>query len=108
MKDTLTAETSITIEAPVENVWEALTTPALIKKYLMGTKVTSDWKEGSPKPFEDFRLYTKHDLTVRLSNVAKKNGCEMVGEINYEGEPDFWYGNFNYSFASLIFKKTIY
>src|SRR6185503_6174263 len=51
-----------------------------------------DYKEGDPKPVEDERLYTKHDLTVRLNNIAKQDGCEMIGEINYDGEPDFCYG----------------
>ncbi len=47
MKQKLEAETSITINAKPAKVWEALTTPALVKKYLMGTDVSSDWKEGS-------------------------------------------------------------
>jgi len=47
MGNKLTAETSITINADSSKVWEALTTPELIKKYLMGTNVTSEWKEGS-------------------------------------------------------------
>ena len=52
MKNKLIAETSITIEAPASEVWEAITTPSLIKKYLMGTKVTTDWKEGSAISYE--------------------------------------------------------
>ena len=47
MGNKLTAETSITINAGSSKVWEALTKPELIKKYLMGTNVTSEWKEGS-------------------------------------------------------------
>lgn len=47
MENKLTAETSIAINADSSKVWEALTTPELIKKYLMGTNVTSEWKEGS-------------------------------------------------------------
>jgi uncharacterized protein YndB with AHSA1/START domain len=37
-----------TINASREKVWQAITTPALIKKYLMDTEVSTDWKEGSP------------------------------------------------------------
>ncbi len=47
MKNTLTAEVSVTIDASSAAVWKAITTPALIKKYLMGTNVSTDWKEGS-------------------------------------------------------------
>ena len=47
MKNTLIAETSISVNATPAQVWNVLTTPKLIKKYLMGTDVSSDWKEGS-------------------------------------------------------------
>lgn len=43
-----TATTNITIKAPIHRVWEALTSPSLIKQYLFGTDVTTDWKEGGP------------------------------------------------------------
>jgi uncharacterized protein YndB with AHSA1/START domain len=52
MKATLTAETSITIKATPSEVWEAITTPSSIKKYLMGTTVKTDWQEGSPISYE--------------------------------------------------------
>ena len=42
------ARSSITIAATAEKVWAALVTPATIKRYMFGTTVTSDWKEGSP------------------------------------------------------------
>lgn len=48
MKENLTAETSISVDATPVQVWKALITPRLIKKYLMGTDVSTDWKEGSP------------------------------------------------------------
>lgn len=48
MKQNLTAKTQITIHASPTKVWEALTTPALIKQYLMGADVHTDWKVGSP------------------------------------------------------------
>jgi len=62
MKGTYTAEAKVTIDAPAEKVWEALTNPEKIAKYLYGTQVTSDWKEGGSisykgeyngKPYED-------------------------------------------------------
>jgi uncharacterized protein YndB with AHSA1/START domain len=48
MNETFTAKTSITINAPKSKVWEALTKPELIKQYLFGTEVTTDWQVGSP------------------------------------------------------------
>ncbi len=62
MNQNLTATASITIHAPASKVWEALTRPELIKKYLFGSDVVTDWKVGSPilyrgewqgKTFED-------------------------------------------------------
>jgi uncharacterized protein YndB with AHSA1/START domain len=52
MKSNLIAEASVSIDAGPTEVWNALTTPALIQQYLMGTKVTTNWKEGSPITYE--------------------------------------------------------
>ena len=38
----------MTITAPVDDVWEALVTPAAIKAYMFGTTVTLEWVVGSP------------------------------------------------------------
>jgi uncharacterized protein YndB with AHSA1/START domain len=62
MDKELKAKATTTIHAPASEVWDALTKPDLIKKYLFNTEVISDWKEGSPitykgewkgKAFED-------------------------------------------------------
>jgi uncharacterized protein YndB with AHSA1/START domain len=56
------SKAAIIINAPVSKVWNALTKPELIKQYLFGTEVTTDWQVGSPiiykgswegKPYED-------------------------------------------------------
>ena len=41
------AKASIIINVPTEKVWEALTTPEMIRQYLFGTQVTTDWQVGS-------------------------------------------------------------
>lgn len=38
---------TISINAPTSEVWNALTNPDLIKEWLFGTKVISDWKVGT-------------------------------------------------------------
>ena len=48
MNETHIAKSSVTINAPRSRVWEALTQPDLIKQYLFGTEVSTDWKVGSP------------------------------------------------------------
>jgi uncharacterized protein YndB with AHSA1/START domain len=56
------AKADATIHASIDKVWDALTNPDVIKKYMFGTTVISDWKEGSKivwkgewkgKPYED-------------------------------------------------------
>jgi uncharacterized protein YndB with AHSA1/START domain len=42
-----TATASVTIDATPNRVWNALTDPAIIKQYMFGSNVTSDWKVGS-------------------------------------------------------------
>ncbi len=41
------ATAEIAINAPIDKVWDAFVNPQTIKKYMFGTEVTSDWKEGS-------------------------------------------------------------
>jgi uncharacterized protein YndB with AHSA1/START domain len=53
---------SVTIRVPIEEVWNALTTPELIKRWFFGVDTETDWQVGSPlvhrgewrgKPYED-------------------------------------------------------
>ncbi len=62
MNEKFIAKATTTINAPASKVWDALTKPELIKQYMFGTDVISDWKVGSPityrgewqgKTFED-------------------------------------------------------
>jgi uncharacterized protein YndB with AHSA1/START domain len=48
MNKTFLAKAAITIHAPASKVWDALTKPDLIKQYLFGTEVTTDWQVGGP------------------------------------------------------------
>jgi uncharacterized protein YndB with AHSA1/START domain len=52
MSTGITAKQEIQVNAPVEKVWEALTDPAIIRKYFFGTNTHTDWKPGSPIIFE--------------------------------------------------------
>lgn len=47
MDKTLIAKAEATINAPIAKVWEALTKPEIIKQWMFGTNVVSDWKVGS-------------------------------------------------------------
>ena len=52
MENNLIATASATINASAAKVWRTITTPSLIKKYLMGTNVSTDWLEGSPITYQ--------------------------------------------------------
>ena len=71
----LSVSTSITIHAPIEDVWEALTTPDLIKQWFFGVETETDWEVGSPlvhrgvyrgKPYEDKGEIVQFDPPKRL------------------------------------------
>jgi len=56
------ATAEVDINAPIDKVWDALTNPEVVKKYLHNTNVVTDWKVGGPitwhgvwndKPYED-------------------------------------------------------
>ena len=48
MNKTFTSKSTIVINAPASKVWDALIKPELIKQYLFGTEVKTDWQVGSP------------------------------------------------------------
>lgn len=75
MTNGLSTEQSITIEAPIERVWEALTSPPLIKLWFFGVDTETDWAVGSPivhrgeyqgKPYEDKGVILELDPPRRL------------------------------------------
>jgi len=77
--DKLIAEASISIDASAAATWKAITTPALIKKYLMGTQVTSDWKVGSPITYQgEYNGKAYHD-----KGMIKKIEPEKIFQSTY-------------------------
>lgn len=46
------ARAETTIHTSAYNVWKALTEPALIKRYMFGATVNSEWEEGSKITWE--------------------------------------------------------
>lgn len=71
----LVAKAEILINASIDKVWDALVNPETIKKYMFGTTVVSDWKEGSSiiwkgewkgKPYEDKGTILAYSPKTRL------------------------------------------
>ena len=108
MKDALKAEISISVDASPAQVWKALTTPRLIKKYLFGTDVYSDWKEGSTITYTgEYEGKKYHD-----KGIIKKIELEKVLQSTYwssmSGKADMP-GNYNLVTYKMIKKdnKTV-
>lgn len=59
----------IIINAPVKNVWNALTTKEKIKEWMTGVEVETDWQEGSPI------LYRCYDSR---GNIVTWEGRQMI------------------------------
>jgi uncharacterized protein YndB with AHSA1/START domain len=99
MKSDITAEVKINIKAPVSKVWDALTNPEVIKKYLFGTETITDWKVGSPivfkgewegKQYEDKGtiLDIAENKLIKYTYWSSMSGAEDIAEnyliITYE------------------------
>jgi uncharacterized protein YndB with AHSA1/START domain len=89
----LIAKASTTINAPAAKVWDALTNPEVIKKFMFGTEVVSDWKQGSPivwkgmwegKPYQDkgVILDIEPQRMLRYTHFSPLSGAPDVPE-NY-------------------------
>jgi uncharacterized protein YndB with AHSA1/START domain len=93
MIENLIAKSSISVNVPVIKVWDALTKPSIIKKYMFGTEVVSDWKVGSSivwkgiwkdKPYEDKGVILKivPGQTLQYTHFSLLSGAPDVPE-NY-------------------------
>jgi uncharacterized protein YndB with AHSA1/START domain len=103
MTDELIATASTTIEAPASEVWRGLTDPALIKQYMAGADVVTDWNVGSPitwkgewngKPFEDKGevLEVVEHKQLKMTHFSPLSGDADVPEnyhvVTYSLQPD--------------------
>jgi len=87
------AVNKVTINAPRADVWDALTNPEKVKKYMHGTEMSTDWKEGSPitwtgewkgKPYQDKGevLEIEPERVLKYTHWSPMGGSEDTPE-NY-------------------------
>jgi uncharacterized protein YndB with AHSA1/START domain len=87
------ARAEITIAAPVNRVWEAVTDPEQISQYMFGTEVVTTWEPGSPivyrgewqgKRYEDKGtiLEVQPERLLRSTHFSPLSGLDDVPE-NY-------------------------
>lgn len=62
------------------------------------------YRPGDPKPAVDFRFYTQKDIKERL--LPKVSALRPADEPQWDcPNPDFNYGGFNYTFATIVLEK---
>jgi uncharacterized protein YndB with AHSA1/START domain len=78
---------TVTVDAPPEDVWDALTVPSEIKRWFFGVDTETDWKVGGPlvhrgqyqgRPYEDKGTVLEVDPPRRLvhSHWSPVSGTE--------------------------------
>ncbi len=102
MRKTLIAETSISVHATPAQVWKVLTTPSQIKKYLMGTDVSSEWKEGSPILYTgeyEGKKYRDKGIIKRMENEKVFQSTYLSSMLGKEDKPE------NYNLVTYRLKR---
>lgn len=79
---------SITIAASVDKVWEALTRPELIKKYLFGTETVTDWIPGKPIYFRGVWEGKHYEDKGKVLEFQKPHRISYTHWSNFSGKPD--------------------
>ena len=84
----LTANAQTSINASVDKVWDALTNPDTIKKYMFGTTVSSDWKEGSDITWKGEWKGKQYQDKGKIVQIKPKTHLSYTHFSPLAGEPD--------------------
>jgi uncharacterized protein YndB with AHSA1/START domain len=88
MSKKLIAKAEVSINAPAGRVWEGLTQPELIKQYLFGTNVTTDWKVGSPITYRGEWQGKKYEDKGKILEVVPEKVLVSTYWSSMSGVPD--------------------
>ena len=88
------ARAEVQISASPQQVWEALTDPDAISTFMFGSKVETDWEEGSPitwsgeydgRPFQDKGeiLEVVENQRLRMTHFSPLSGEDDVPENHH-------------------------
>lgn len=83
-----TAISKVTIHAPKDLVWQALTTPELIKQYMMGADVHTDWKVGSPLTYTGEYQGKKFEEKGEIKELTPGVKLAATHFSSMSGKPD--------------------
>lgn len=88
MAQDLIARATITIDAPVEQVWDALVDPEAIRQYMFNTTVTSDWREGSAITWKGEWQGTSYEDKGEIRRLEPERLLEYTHFSPLSGLPD--------------------
>jgi len=84
----LIAKAETTIDASVAKVWKALIDPKLIKEYMFGTTVISDWKEGSKIEWKGEMNGKKYEDKGKILELVPEKKLKYSHFSPLSGQPD--------------------
>ena len=84
----LVAKASVSIHAPIVKVWDALIEPEMIRQYMFGTEVVSDWKEGSPIVWKGVWEGTPYEDKGVILKLKPEQILQYTHVIPIAGPPD--------------------
>lgn len=88
MEQGLIAKVSITINTPIAKIWEALTKPEIIKQYMFGTDVVSDWKVGSSIVWKGEWLGKAYEDKGKILKIEQERILQYSHFSPLMGKPD--------------------
>jgi uncharacterized protein YndB with AHSA1/START domain len=88
MNNKFISKTSATINAPVSKVWDALTRPDLVKQYLFGTEVITDWQVGSPITYKGVWQGKSYEDKGKVLEIEPKKILVSTFWSSLSGLPD--------------------
>jgi len=88
MTEKFSNKKSVTIDAPVTDVWKALTDVGMIKQYFFGVEVRGDWKEGNTIIYKGEWQGKKFESKARVLQVEDQNLLKYSYWSNMSGQPD--------------------
>ena len=84
----LTAKTHVTIHAAPDKVWLALTTPAMIKQFMFGADVHSDWKVGGALTYTGEYEGKKYEEKGTIKELVPNKKLAATHYSSMSGQPD--------------------
>jgi len=99
MENKIIAKGDITINAPVQKVWKAITTPETVQTFMLGMKPVSTWEKGT-----ELRWIGRHE--EKPNDNAR--GIITVMEENKELQFTFYYPGYGYPDESAFYNTVVF